>query len=61
MFVVVVEGTVTYVGSWTGASSFGKLCAMAGDSPVVRKARLGEPAAYAIAFREDRSLPVASA
>ena len=61
MFVVVIESTIQFVGSWRGARGFGKLCALAGDRPLVRKARTGEPAAYQLALRNDRSLPAASA
>lgn len=43
-----VESNIQYAGSWTGASSFGKLCALAGDRAVVRKARTDEAAAYQI-------------
>ena len=61
MFVVVINNTVQYVGSWRGANGFGKLCVLAGDQPLVRKARTGEAAAYETALRDRRSLPIASA
>lgn len=61
MFVVVIASIIQYVGSRRGANGFDKLCLMAGDQPLVRKARTGETAAYQIALRSDQSLPAASA
>ena len=61
MFVVVINNTIQYVGFWKGANGFGKLSLLAGDRPLVRKARTGEAAAYQIALHNDRSLPLASA
>jgi len=61
MFVVVIDSTLQYFGSWSGANGTGKLCLLAGDQPLVRKARTGEAAAYQIALRDGRSLPPASA
>jgi hypothetical protein len=61
MFVVVIDNAIAYVGSWCGANGFGKLCVLAGDRPLVRRAHTGEAAAYEMALRTDRSLPAASA
>jgi hypothetical protein len=61
MFVVVIGNLIAYVGSWVGANGFGKLCLLAGDRPLVRRACTGEVAAYNRALRTGRSLPAASA
>jgi hypothetical protein len=61
MFVVVIGNSIAYVGTWRGANGFGKLCALAGDRPLVRRANTGEAAAYRMALRAGRPLPAASA
>lgn len=60
MFVVIVDEAIAYVGSWRGANGFGKLCVLAGDRPLVRRACTGEVAAYKTALRTHGSLPAAS-
>ena len=61
MFVVIVDKAVAYVGSWSGAHGFGKLCVLAGDRPLVRRACVGEAAAYKAGLRTGGPLPPARA